>query len=46
VWIDWERDLYVVMLTNRVHPARDNTKLAALRPRVHDAIVREAEARD
>ena len=23
LWIDWERDLYVVLLTNRVHPTRD-----------------------
>ena len=24
LWIDWERDLYVVLLTNRVHPTRAN----------------------
>ena len=24
LWIDWERDLYVVLLTNRVHPTREN----------------------
>jgi serine-type D-Ala-D-Ala carboxypeptidase len=39
LWIDRERDLYVAFLTNRVHPRRANTALAALRPRVHDAIV-------
>ena len=39
LWIDWERDLYVVLLTNRVHPTRANERLTALRPRVHDAIV-------
>jgi CubicO group peptidase (beta-lactamase class C family) len=39
LWIDWERDLYVVLLTNRVHPTRANEQLAAIRPRVHDAIV-------
>jgi CubicO group peptidase (beta-lactamase class C family) len=39
LWIDHERDLYVVLLTNRVHPTRENNQLAALRPRVHDAIV-------
>jgi CubicO group peptidase (beta-lactamase class C family) len=39
LWIDWERDLYVVLLTNRVHPTRDNERLKQLRPRVHDAIV-------
>lgn len=39
LWIDHERDLYVVFLTNRVHPTRANEQLAALRPKLHDAIV-------
>src|SRR6185436_14849322 len=39
LWIDWERDLYIVLLTNRVHPSRENEQLRALRPKVHDAIV-------
>jgi CubicO group peptidase (beta-lactamase class C family) len=39
LWIDVERDLYIVLLTNRVHPTRDNERLRAIRPRVHDAIV-------
>ena len=39
LWIDWERDLYIVLLTNRVHPTRDNDRIRALRPRFHDAIV-------
>ena len=40
LWIDWERDLYIVLLTNRVHPTRDNTGIREVRPGVHDAIVR------
>jgi CubicO group peptidase (beta-lactamase class C family) len=39
LWIDRERDLYIVLLTNRVHPSRENEKLRALRPKIHDAIV-------
>jgi CubicO group peptidase (beta-lactamase class C family) len=39
LWIDWERDLYVVLLTNRVHPTRANQALVKLRPKIHDAIV-------
>jgi CubicO group peptidase (beta-lactamase class C family) len=39
LWLDPGRDRYVVLLTNRVHPARENPRLAALRPRVHDAVV-------
>ena len=38
LWIDPDRDLYIVLLTNRVHPTRDNAQLAALRPRIHDAV--------
>jgi CubicO group peptidase (beta-lactamase class C family) len=38
LWIDWERDVYVVLLTNRVHPTRTNTRLSAARPLVHDAV--------
>jgi CubicO group peptidase (beta-lactamase class C family) len=39
LWIDWERDLYVVLLTNRVHPTRENQGLRQIRPRVHDAVI-------
>ncbi len=39
LWIDWERDLYVVFLTNRVHPTRTNEAIRKVRPRLHDAIV-------
>ncbi len=41
LWIDWERDLYIVLLTNRVHPSRDNERLRQFRPKIHDAIVEE-----
>jgi len=43
LWIDSERDVYVVFLTNRVHPTRDNNALAALRPNVHDAVIEDLE---
>lgn len=39
VWIDPEYDLFVVLLTNRINPTRDNTKHAALRRAVHDAVI-------
>ena len=38
LWIDWERDCYAVLLTNRVHPSRTNEKLLPLRSRFHDAL--------
>ena len=39
LWIDWERDVYVVLLTNRVHPTRDNDAILEVRPRFHDAVI-------
>jgi CubicO group peptidase (beta-lactamase class C family) len=39
LWIDRARDLYIVLLTSRVHPTRDNEAIRVVRPRVHDAIV-------
>ena len=41
LWIDPETDLFVILLTNRVHPTRDNTRLAELRPAFHDALIKE-----
>jgi CubicO group peptidase (beta-lactamase class C family) len=41
LWIDWERDLYVVLLTNRVHPSREPNRLRAIRPSFHDAVLAE-----
>lgn len=38
LWIDPEKDLFVVLLTNRVHPTRANDKIRQLRPAIHDAI--------
>jgi CubicO group peptidase (beta-lactamase class C family) len=43
LWIDWERDLYVVLLTNRVHPTRENEAIREVRPRVHDAVIEDLE---
>jgi CubicO group peptidase (beta-lactamase class C family) len=38
LWIDPERDLYVVMLTNRVHPSRENNQIQPVRRAFHDAV--------
>lgn len=37
-WIDPERDLVVVLLTNRVHPSRENLKIRTFRPYFHDQL--------
>ncbi len=39
LWIDPERKLYVVFLTNRVNPTRKNTKIQTVRPALHDAVI-------
>ncbi len=40
LWIDPERQLYVILLTNRVHPTRENNLIREVRPAVADAVVR------
>jgi CubicO group peptidase (beta-lactamase class C family) len=39
LWIDPDKAVYVVLLTNRVHPTPDNNAIARVRPAVHDAIM-------
>ena len=41
VWIDLERDIIVIFLTNRVHPTRNNEKIRAFRPVLHDRVMEE-----
>ena len=41
LWIDPEKDVYVALLTNRVHPTRANDAIKHVRPAVHDAVVGE-----
>ena len=39
LWIDPAQDLYVVFLTNRVHPSRDNNGIQPVRRAVHDGVI-------
>jgi beta-N-acetylhexosaminidase len=39
IWIDPARELFVVLLTNRVHPTRDNNAIREVRRLVADAVV-------
>jgi CubicO group peptidase (beta-lactamase class C family) len=43
LWVDPERKLYLVLLTNRIHPTRENRKIVEVRPAVADAAVRAIE---
>lgn len=38
MWIDPGRRLIAVLLTNRVHPTRENRRIQAFRPRFHDLV--------
>jgi CubicO group peptidase (beta-lactamase class C family) len=38
LWIDVDAELVVALLTNRVHPSRDNEAIRSFRPRLHDAV--------
>ncbi len=40
-WIDPERSLVVVLLTNRVHPFRYSAGILSFRPVLHDTVVQE-----
>lgn len=37
-WLDLERGRHVILLSNRVHPRRDNEAIRAFRPMIHDLV--------
>ena len=39
-WMDLERSIIVILLTNRVHPTRGNEAIKGFRPKLHDAVMR------
>ena len=44
IWVDPERDLFVILLTNRVNPTRQNTRIGRVRVALADAIVQTVAA--
>ncbi|HJU44728.1 MAG TPA: serine hydrolase [Vicinamibacterales bacterium] len=46
LWIDPAKDLYIAMLSNRVHPTRNNEGITGVRRALHDAIVIALEGAD
>jgi CubicO group peptidase (beta-lactamase class C family) len=40
-WLDLDSGVLVVLLTNRVHPSRQNTAIKAFRPRLHDWVMQK-----
>ncbi|WP_428261853.1 serine hydrolase domain-containing protein [Haliangium sp.] len=45
MWLDPSRGRYVVLLTNRVHPSREQTGIRELRCAIMDAVVHQLERR-
>lgn len=43
-WIDLARGIAVVLLTNRVHPSRENEKIKRFRPLFHDTVMKQVLA--
>ena len=41
MWVNQQHQTAIVLLTNRVHPTRDNILIRKIRPLIHDAIWRE-----
>ena len=39
IWIDLDKQMHVIVLSNRVHPRRENDKIQAFRPVLHDTIM-------
>ncbi|MDP6559170.1 MAG: serine hydrolase [Candidatus Binatia bacterium] len=40
IWWDLEKDCQIILLTNRIHPSRNNEKIKEFRPYIHDLIMR------
>ncbi|MFC2088995.1 glycoside hydrolase family 3 N-terminal domain-containing protein [Calditrichota bacterium] len=40
IWLDPENEVFVVLLTNRVHPTRENQKIRKVRPKVADLVMK------
>jgi CubicO group peptidase (beta-lactamase class C family) len=38
-WMDLVQNVIVVLLTNRIHPTRENEKIKIFRPAIHDAVM-------
>jgi len=38
-WMDLDRRITIILLTNRVHPVRANEKIRDFRPRIHDTLM-------
>jgi CubicO group peptidase (beta-lactamase class C family) len=40
IWWDLEKDCHIILLTNRIHPSRNNDQIKQFRPYIHDLIMK------
>jgi len=40
MWLDLDRPLHIILLSNRVHPDRDHDAIREFRPLIHDTVMR------
>lgn len=38
-WMDLEKEVIIILLTNRIHPSRENERIKDFRPLLHDAVM-------
>jgi CubicO group peptidase (beta-lactamase class C family) len=43
MWLDLEKNVHVILLSNRIHPSRENEKIKAFRPLIHDLVLEAVE---
>jgi len=41
IWFNTQSGWNIALLTNRVHPTRENIKIRAFRPKIHDCLMKE-----
>lgn len=41
LWIDIKREIIIILLSNRVHPSRENEAFNRFRPYIHDTVMEE-----
>lgn len=46
LWIDIKREIIIVLLSNRVHPSRENETFNRFRPYIHDIVMEELLKKD
>lgn len=44
-WMDLDSSTIIILLTNRIHPSRDNNRIKAFRPKLHDAVMENVSDR-